>query len=81
MYGDLYRASRFPDGSERDQLGGRIAAVPMLIGFPYKNERNAAIKNQMYGNPYEAWIGFWVRILDSQSILVRLYSENRAHVQ
>ena len=60
-------------GSERDQIRGRIAAVRIVDWSPYKNDRNPAIKYQMFGNPYGALIGFWVQILDSQSILVRLY--------
>lgn len=36
------------------------------------DDRNPANKNQTYGNPYGAWIGFEVWILDCQSVYTRL---------
>ena len=54
----------------------------LLIGPPFKNDCNPTIKNQMYGNPYGSRIGFGVRILDCQSILVGciMYVEFYVHI-
>ena len=51
-------------GSERNQIGGRIAAARIVDWSLIQNDCNLTIKHQMCGNPYGALIGFWVRILD-----------------
>ena len=75
IYGDPCGDPGFPDWIE-EALKKEVGLLPLglRIGPLFKNDRNPMIKNQMFGNPYGAWIGFWVRIMDSQSILVWLYA-------